>query len=293
MYDLSYIDTIQAAYESLNTTEKALADHLLGGGSHNSCREIAGKCGCSPATVVRFCRKLGYDGFSALKYHIRSAAQVSADDLSLRSGEQTASVKQKALVYTSQSIRSTVQQVDDGILDLAARMLLKAQRVQFCAVGSAAGVALSACSQLLSFGIRADFPTDELQQVRSAACLKPGDVLIGINYNNAAKSVADTFLAARQAGASVVLITGEKGGLLQRYADLVFYTPLRRRGNALNFGTTTMCQSMVIQLILLQLWQVEPERFRRESARLAGYTQLKLYDASIEKLALSHAAQKP
>ena len=293
MYELSYLDTVQTAYEGLNTTEKAIADYLLKGGDPSSCRELGLACGCSAATVVRFCRKLGYEGFSALKYHIRTAVRVSEDDLSLRFGEQTASVKQKALLYATQSIQSTVRQTDDSQLSSAAAMLRSARHIQFCAVGSAAGVALSACSQLLSFGIRADFPTDELQQLRSAACLQPGDVLIGINYNNAAKAVADALSAAKQAGASTILITGERQGVLQQHADLVFYTPIRRPGHSLNISTTTLCQSMVLQLLLLQLWQLDPERFRRESARLAGYTQLKLYDASIEKLALSHAAQKP
>lgn len=40
--------------------------------------------------------------------------------------------------------------------------------------------------------------------------MKPGDVLIGINYNNSAKSVTDTFMAAKKAGATTMLITAVK-----------------------------------------------------------------------------------
>ena len=279
MNDLSYMDAIHAAYDSLNSLERSIADHILKLGSacvHRSARELAQECGCSAATVVRFARKLGYEGFSELKHHIRSALRTPGDDITLAGGEKTDSVKQKALLYATHSIRSTVQQVDEEQLEAAARMVRGARGVQLCAMGSAAGVALSACSQLLSLGIRADFPTDELQQLRSAACLGPGDVLIGINYNNAARSVADALQAAREAGASTVLITGEKDGFLQRYADLVFFTPTRKPGNPLNFSTTTLCQAMVVQLLLLRLWQLDPERFRRESNRLQTYTPKKL-----------------
>lgn len=292
MDTITYTDALQAAYESLNTTEKAIADRLLNHDcSHLSARELAQDCGCSAATVVRFSRKLGYEGFADLRRSIRLSRQLT-EDITLFGGEKAASIKRKSLLYATSSLRSTVQMVDDGLLEQAARCLLSAGRVQLCAMGSAAGVALSACSQFLSFGIRADFPMDELQQMRSAACLKPGDVLIGINYNNAARCVADAFWTAKQAGATTVLITAEQTGVLSRYADLVFFTPTRKPGNALNFSTTTMCQAMVIQLLLLRLWQLDPERIRRESARLQGYTKMKLYDPATSSLDISYTTRQ-
>lgn len=292
--NLSYVDAINAAYGCLNSLEKRIADYILENGvrcRHMSARELAQACGCSGATVVRFARKLNYDGFADLKHHIRSPG-AAADDICLSSGEKTSAMMQKALMYATHAIQSTVQQTREELLDFAARAIMNAHCVQLCAMGSAAGVALSACSQFLSFGIRADFPMDELQQLRSAACLKQGDVLIGINYNNAAKGVADAFLAAKQAGATTILITAEQRGVLSRYADVVFHTPTRRPDNSLNFSTTTLCQSMVLQLLILRVWQLDPSLFQQESTRLRGYTKLKLYDPSIEKLAVTHSTQE-
>lgn len=288
----TYLDNIQSAYHTFNSKEKQIADFICQNGAkcqHLSARELADACQCSAATVVRFARKLNYSGYSELKYHIRAAgSQVSQDDITLSSVEGIPSMTQKALKYATLSLKNTVEGVDDNTLELAARAILGASTIQLCAMGSASGVALSACSQFLSFGIRASYPMDELQQLRTAACLRKGDVLIGINYNNAAKNVADAFMAAKKNGATTILITAVKTGILSRYADLVFYTPPRRTGNSLNISTTTLCQSMILQLLILRIWQLDPARFSQESTRIRDYTKLKLYDPSQDRLTVSH-----
>lgn len=293
--NVSYVDAINAAYSSLNSLEKQIADFILKNGAkcqHMSVREMSEACNCSAATLVRFAKKLNYDGFTDLKYHIRNAdANAALDDITLRSGEKTSSMIQKALMYASLSIRNTIYDVDENLLDLAAKKILSAPCVQFCAMGSASGVALAACSQFMSFGIRAFFPIDELQQLRAAACLKPGDVLIGINYNNSAKSVADAFMAAKKAGATTILITAVRAGIISKYSDYIFYTPTRRPNNALNISTSTLCQSMILQLLILRVWQLNPELFEQETRRIRTYTKMKLYDPSLERITLSYSNQ--
>lgn len=293
--NISYIDAITAAYSTLNSTQKRIADVILKNGArcrHLSAREVAEECGCGSATVVRFARKLNYEGFTDLKFHIRNAASdAPVDDITLSSGEKTESMKQKALMYAALSLRATVERVDENALDHAARAISAASCVQLCATGSAGGVAMTACSQLLSFGIRASFPSDELQQLRSAACLRPGDVLIGINYNNSAKSVTDAFMTAKKAGAATILITAVKGGIISRYADLVFYTPARQPNNSLNISTTALCQSMIVQLLILRAWQLNPALFEKETERIRAYTKMKLYDPALEKITVTYSGQ--
>lgn len=277
---MSWTDAVAAEYDGMSGTEKRIADYLLRNGTACcglSARELADACGCSPASVVRFARTLNFEGLSDLKYHIRrSGAAVSSDDIMLSSTDPLQSVKQKALQYSLLSLRATVESADSALLDAAAEAVLKAQRTVFCAMGSAAGVALSACSQFLSFGIPAVFYQDELLQLRTAACLGRGDVLIGINYHNAAAGVADAFSAARKRGAVIILITAVRDGILSRYADMTFFTPLRKDSNTLNISASSICQSMLLQLLILRIWQLAPERMISESARLRPLTREKL-----------------
>ena len=287
---------IAEVYETLSPTDRRIADFLLSAGSRcaqMTIRTFAEHCGCSSATVVRFCRLLHLEGFADLKYRIRRTGAVPTDnDLTLHAGESMDAMLRKALQYACHSLQNTVSQVNEDALDDAARRIMAAPNVQLCAVGSASGAALAACSQLLSFGIPASYPADELQQLRMAACRKPGDVLIGINYNNAAKSVADAFMAAKAAGATTVLITAVRDGVIRRYADYVFYTPLRRAGSSLNISTTMLCQSMLLQLLMLRIWQLDPDRFAQQAERIRAYTKMKLYGPEAESIQVDYAAAR-
>ena len=286
---------ISEIYDTLSPTDRKIADFILSAGARcaqMTIRAFAENCGCSTATVVRFCRLLRLEGFTDLKYHIRRSSVPEDNDITLHAGENMDTMLHKALQYACRSLQSTVSQVDEDALDEAARRIMAAPNVQLCAVGSASGAALAACSQLLGFGIPASFPADELQQLRLAACRKPGDVLIGINYNNAAKSVADAFMAAKAAGATTVLITAVRDGVIRRYADYVFYTPLRRAGSSLNISTTMLCQSMLLQLLMLRIWQLDPDRFAQQAERIRAYTKMKLYGPEAESIQVDYAAAR-
>ncbi|MCQ2420548.1 MAG: MurR/RpiR family transcriptional regulator [Clostridia bacterium] len=285
---------IGAVYDTLSSTDKKIADYVLANGpqcAQLSVRAFADACGCSASTVVRFCRLLHYDGFADFKYDIRRAeAALPENDITLHPRDSIGSMMQRALYYACQSLRATVDRTDEVLLDEAAHQIIAAGNVQFCAIGSAGGVAQAACSQLLSLGIPACFFSDELQQLRLAACRKPGDVLIGINYNNAAKTVADAFMAAKAAGATTILITAVKDGILSSYSDYVFYTPLRRAGNSLNISTSTLCQSMLLQLLMLRVWQLDPDRFGQQTETIRNFTKMKLYDPAAETVRIDYAS---
>ena len=64
------LDTISALYKSLTKTEKKIADALMAypdAVSNSSLSELAAQFAVGEATFVRFCRTLGFKGFSDFK----------------------------------------------------------------------------------------------------------------------------------------------------------------------------------------------------------------------------------
>ena len=64
---------IRRLYSEMGPGEKRIADYLTGNTQSVvsfSVTELAEKCGCGDATVVRFSRRLGFEGFQALKIGI-------------------------------------------------------------------------------------------------------------------------------------------------------------------------------------------------------------------------------
>ncbi len=64
------MDTIHILYESFFEQEKKIANYIMkdhAGVINMTIGELADACGTSVATVSRFCRKCGVDGFHQLK----------------------------------------------------------------------------------------------------------------------------------------------------------------------------------------------------------------------------------
>ena len=69
----SILHKIRFSFDSMGPAEKRIADYLL---SHSgelvdiSITELAQRCDCGDATVVRFSRRLGLSGYQELKLQI-------------------------------------------------------------------------------------------------------------------------------------------------------------------------------------------------------------------------------
>ena len=291
----NYVEKINSHFSQLGEAEKLAARYILDNGSacsQMSIKTLAEHSGCSTASIVRLCKDLGYSGFSELKFQIQqNSSAFSKDNLSISHLDDPRSMKQKTLRFAQHSLNTTVQNLDDASLEKAVEALVNARQVLFCAMGSACGAALAGVNHLLSSGIYATFLMDDLLQMRNAAYFHPKDVVIGINYDGNAKGVADTFMVAKQAGATTILITSIPDGMISNYADIILYTPVRNTNNSLNFSTTTMCQLMIVQLLIIGVWQRSGSQLSQKSAEMRTYTNLKRYDPSIKELKIDYTRQ--
>ena len=62
---------ITQEYYQLTASEKKLANYVVANGQRTqsmSISELAGECGVAEATITRFCRRMGYQGYSAFTW---------------------------------------------------------------------------------------------------------------------------------------------------------------------------------------------------------------------------------
>ena len=76
-YNESPLVRIQNKYSSFHPKEKRIADYILKEADqiiYQSVKETAQQCGTSESSIVRFCKVIGYSGYSELKVEIAKAA---------------------------------------------------------------------------------------------------------------------------------------------------------------------------------------------------------------------------
>ncbi|AYO31537.1 MurR/RpiR family transcriptional regulator [Biomaibacter acetigenes] len=206
------LEKIQAIINNLKPSEKKIADYILKS-PQDLCdipiSELAKRCKTSEASVVRFCRTLGYKGYQDLKIKISSdiafkmrkiQGVVSADD-------DIETIIAKISKNNMQAIESTMDVINRQEVKKAVDALLEAKKIDFYGVGASAIVAQDAMHKFMRINKSCTAYTDSHMQLVSAANLTKDDVAVGISYSGQTADTVDALKLARNAGATTICIT--------------------------------------------------------------------------------------
>lgn len=249
-----YIARIRGKYNSLSEAERQLADYFLEHTPHPdeelNIKDIANRSQTSIATVVRFCKTLGFKGFSDFKYSVQNGILAPLrGELRIGSNDGMGMVKQKVAEYTKRNLAASVQHADNKELERAVDALDKCKRIIISATGTANGVGLSAVNAFTYIGIPCSLPGDSLTMLRSIYLLEENDIVIGVSNCGYIKDVVDALKTAKERGAITIGITGVRDSLVNKYSDIVLATKLQDSSMALDIITVAICQLLTIQAI--------------------------------------------
>ena len=192
-----------------------------------SITELAERAGTSAASVTRFCRMIGYSGYSPLRVGI-------AEDLG-RGGSQAAWIADIGRSFgphdPPDDIRRTLLnthvrslQTTAGLLDLAtasrvADAIVKSRHVDVYGVGGSGLTALEVEARFYRIGINVHPWSEVHNGLTSAAILDRNCVAIGISNTGRTDETIQMLTVAKEAGAYTVAITGNPESPLARLAE--------------------------------------------------------------------------
>jgi RpiR family transcriptional regulator, carbohydrate utilization regulator len=204
-------------------------------------KDIAGKAAVSEPTVVRFCRRLGYEGFKDLKLQIvqdlayrqateENAASHQREPSALLDPGSTPAAADAVFRAAATALERAHASLDRRAVDAAALAIAKARRVVIYGVGgSSAVMAAEAHNRLFRLDINSVPHTDSYTQRMSAATLGAADVAIFISSTGRPPTLLDTLELAKHFGATCIGIT-PKLGRLGRELDICIDLELTQGG---------------------------------------------------------------
>ncbi len=249
-----YISRIRSKYESMSEAERRIADYFIDNGQKSdddmNIKDIARLADTSIATVVRFCKNLGFKGFSEFKYSVQSGVLAPlGGELRISSNDEAATLKQKVAEFTRRNISTSVQFTDNKEIERAIDALDKCRRVIITAIGTASGVGLAALNSFCHIGIPCFFPGDTLTMLRTIYLCEKTDVVIGISNCGYIKDVVDGLKLAKDRGATTIGISAVQDSLVNKYSDIVLTTKLEDNTLALDIITVAICQLLTLQVL--------------------------------------------
>lgn len=258
--------------EKFSRAEKQIANYILNNEeavADYSIQMLAEKAKVGVASVLRFSKTLGYSGYADMKYQMQQGRLViDKRDISIEKVDDANTVKQKVLQFAQATMEKCIMKNSNETLDAVSDLVVDANSVMLVGAGSSSGVAMSNASILVSMGLRAFYISDPLIYSRMASTLGPKDVLFAFSYSGYSKNVGDAVLNAKEAGATIVLVTAFQNTLLGKYADYELYTVPRNMENNINTSTTAMSQFAIMQIIQSLIRQKSDEKLIRRRSKV-------------------------
>ena len=250
---------------SFHASEVAIADAILANpelASGMNISQIADKSGTSVASVVRFCKTLGFKGYPEFRMALigqlsRQIAQ--GTDLQLDGGitvdDSAAEVIRKIAYADSLAIKTTAERLDVETFIKTVDAWEAASTIGIIGFASSGYVAMDLQLKLNRLGKRSVAWSDLHTALTSISLLKKGDVLVAISHSGTTLDIIDVISEFKEKGITIVLSTNALRSPATAIADLTLFTSARE--TTLRSGATAsrIAQLTVVDCLCVSLAQ--------------------------------------
>ncbi len=225
----SCVTMLQSLMPKLSDTKKVagqyIIDHYLEIENLNI-TELAEVSGTSLSTIVRLTKDLGFKKYQDFKLNLVREIEnpVGFFHEALKRDDTLETIKEKVFKSNSEAILSTLKSISEEEFEKAVELLANAKRIEFYGFGGSAAVALDASHKFLKIGVKCQALNDNDLQAMSASLLSEGDVVVAITHTGRNKALLYNLKLAREAGASVIVITNFGSSPVLKHADVTLFT---------------------------------------------------------------------
>lgn len=256
---------IRGTYPALRPAEKRVAQVILSDpreAVHYSITQLAEKAEVSDATVVKFCKRLGYKGYQEFKIMLAQDVAVKPQLIhgEVEPGNDVQTIKEKIFQANISALQETAQVLETEALERAVQALANAGEIHFYGVGASGIVALDAEQKFSRIGLRASAFLDTHLQIARAVHLREGDVAVCLSFSGETVEIVEALRAAKQAGALTIAITSFSGSTLAREADVLLLTSTQQNLFRSGAIASRLTQLSTIDVLFIAVALVDHER---------------------------------
>lgn len=222
----NFWELLQQRRGELTKSGRAVADYLMqhaDEAQYLSISSLARECAVAEATVFRFCRALGFDGYHEMRIALAQAnatgSPVSQRELGPDTATPTLCEHASSLFLTA--ISGTQSALSPAAVDSAAAMLRQAKQVFCFGQGGSMLLANDICARFGTLSTKFRTAGDSHLQLLTASLMGPEDVVLFVSYSGATRDLMETLRAAKAAGAKIILLTHYADSPGTRLADVV------------------------------------------------------------------------
>lgn len=223
-----------------------------------SITQLAEVTGVAEATVLRFCRSLGCNGYQEFKFRL---AQESASYVQeTEDGEEAQNAKSLVEEYKN-ALDFCEQIIFSNDINAAVRMIAEAKTVTCCGVGHSYLAALELHSRFTKMGIISHCEFDMNFSNILVSQRGKEDVLVLFSVSGGTKDILEVASRACSVGMKIICITAYEKSPLVRYADHVIVTGNKEAPLSAGAVSSIVLQMFTVDVLCRLLHRTDKKRF--------------------------------
>ncbi|MEM7033340.1 MAG: MurR/RpiR family transcriptional regulator [Chloroflexota bacterium] len=245
---------IRSQMPTLSESERRVAQWVLSNANtamHSSMALIGQSCQVSDTTVLRFCRNLGFRGFTDLKItlaqDLSNPTQLIHDDI--EANDTPLVVAKKVFLANIQALYDTLEMLDEDSLQQAVTLLEQANQILLVGVGTSATVCQATYLKLFRLGLPCIVPTDAHVQLMQAGLLGADDLVIAFSHSGETRDPIAILEEAKRHQAKTICVTSNAQSPIVQFADVVLTSVAQETRNdaiASRVAQTTLMDAIYV-----------------------------------------------
>ena len=207
----NFWELLQQHQGDLTKSGRTVAEYLVqhaAEAQYLSISSLARECQVAEATVFRFCRALGFEGYHEMRIAL---AQANATGVLVNQQEpapdaDTATLCEHASALFMTAINGTQNALSPQAVDQAVALLHSARQVFCMGQGGSMAAAKEICARFACITNKFRAVADSHMQVMAASLMTEQDVVLFVSYSGATRDLMETLRTAKLA--DIVLLCG-------------------------------------------------------------------------------------
>ncbi|MGM0851828.1 MAG: MurR/RpiR family transcriptional regulator [Bacillota bacterium] len=220
---------IRSHYSQFSEKEKMIADFIIANPEkiiHSTISGVAEELNVADATVFRFCKRLGFKGYQAMKISLASNLVTPIEDIheTINGGDSEGVIAQKVFRSNIRTLEDSLSMLNEEMFTKAIQGMISARRIEFYGTGGSGFVAMDAHHKFLRTGMTTTAYNDPHMQLISASQLTDADVIVFISHSGSNKDLLEVLDVAKKNRVKTIAITHFAKSPLSNGVDIPLFT---------------------------------------------------------------------
>lgn len=250
----------------------------------SSIQEFAKRCNTSPSSIVRFCKKIGFEGFQEFKIELakgiptlKKSQNIVYEDV--RVDDTIRNIVEKISAGNIKSIENTIDLLDYDEVEKAVEALSNANNIFLYGVGASGIVAMDFQYKLMRINRNAFMYLDSHTQLSSSVNIQENDIAVGISHSGETLEIFKAIEMANKKGATTISISKYGNNSLSNISNISLCTGGIEKNLRVGAIASRIAQLTVVDILFVGLAQKD---FDLVSEYLKG-TRMIVDDFKIKK----------